>query len=126
MRCLLRNKQTVYYSLVESITDITDSYGNRTGQYRITYSSPVAIQANVGWQTGIVTSEPYGISSEPQRRIIHDNPNLPIVKDAILWVDCVPDANGEDGTVKHDYVVSGDPQRSLNNIVIPITEVNVH
>ena len=52
MRCLSRNKTTVYYALLQSKTEQTDDYGNKTGQYTLAYYAPVEWSANVRWDSG--------------------------------------------------------------------------
>lgn len=125
MRCQYRNKQTVYYATVSSKTELTDSYGNRTGQFRITYSEPAEILANVGWQTGLVIGEQFGINTNPTMQLVYEDPELPIEADSILWIGITPDEDGEDGAIKHNFVVSGSPQRSINGFLCPIMEVMV-
>ena len=36
MNCLARNKTTIYYATVSGKTELTDEYGNKTGQYELT------------------------------------------------------------------------------------------
>ena len=57
MQTLARNRQTVWYALLTSKTELTDEYGNKTGQYELSYSDPVKTAMNVRWDTGAVQFE---------------------------------------------------------------------
>ena len=50
MNCLARNETTIYYATVSGKTELTDEYGNKTGQYELTYSAPVKWAANIRWE----------------------------------------------------------------------------
>lgn len=120
MKLMERNKQTVWYALFASKSDVRDGNDRRTGEKLITYGKPVETRMNVGWATGSAQLEGYGISREPTRRIVTDDMNCPIDTDTALWIGITPD-NG----TKHNYVVVGAPERSLNQIVYTVQEVSV-
>ena len=125
MRCLSRNKTTVYYALLQSKTEQTDDYGNKTGQYTLAYYAPVEWSANVRWDSGAVELEGFGLNASGTRRIVTTDLNCPIGIDTVLWIGITPDANGYAGAVKPNYVVSGVPERSLNQIAYAVQEVNL-
>ena len=122
MNCLARNKTTIYYATFKSKTEITDEYGNKTGQYTITYNAPVEWSANIRWDSGAVQLEGFGLNSSGTRRIVTCDMNCPIGVDTVLWIGITPDQNG---TVKPNYVVAGVPERSLNQIAILVQEANL-
>lgn len=122
MNCLARNKSTIYYATFKSKTEITDEYGNKTGQYTITYNSPVEWSANIRWDSGAVQLEGFGLNAACTRRIVTCDLNCPIGVDTVLWIGITPDQNG---TVKPNYVVAGVPERSLNQIAILVQEANL-
>ena len=122
MNCLARNKTTIYYATFKSKTEITDEYGNKTGQYTITYNSPVEWSANIRWDSGAVQLEGFGLNQSGTRRIVTCDMNCPIGVDTVLWIGITPDQNG---TVKPNYVVAGVPERSLNQIAILVQEANL-
>ena len=124
MRGLDRNKKTVYYALYTGKTEIVDADGNRTGQFIEGYSDPVAISVNVSAARGTADMEQFGIEANYSRTLVSCDMSLPIDTDSILWVDVVPDADGEDGAVKHDYVVVT-VATSINSKTIAIREVSV-
>lgn len=125
MRCLARNKTTAYYALLKSKTEQTDDYGNKTGQYTLTYETPVQFSANIRWDSGAVELEGFGLNASGTRRIVTDDLSCPIDIDTVLWIGKTPDKNGYAGTVKPNYVVSGVPERSLNHVAYTISEVNL-
>ena len=122
MNCLARNKTTIYYATFKSKTEITDEYGNKTGQYTITYNAPVEWSANIRWDSGAVQLEGFGLNASGTRRIVTCDMNCPIGVDTVLWIGITPDQNG---TVKPNYVVAGVPERSLNQIAILVQEANL-
>ena len=125
MHCLARNKQTVYYALLKSKTETKDSYGNNTGQYNLEYYAPVALSANVRWDSGAVELDGFGLNSSGSRRMVLSDLDCPIDIDTVLWIGKTPDANGYSGTIKPNYVVSAVPERSLNHVSYLLMEVNL-
>jgi hypothetical protein len=51
MNCLARNKTTIYYATLTGKAETVDEYGNKTGQYELTYSAPVEWAANIRWDS---------------------------------------------------------------------------
>jgi hypothetical protein len=123
MQTLARNRQTVWYALLTSKTELTDEYGNKTGQYELSYSDPVKTAMNVRWDTGAVQLEGYGLNADGQRRMVTCDMNCPIDESTILWIGIEPEKDGK--AVPNNYVVAGVPERSLNQIAYTIQEVNV-
>ena len=127
MNCLARNKTTIYYATVSEKTELTDEYGNKTGQYELTYSAPVEWAANIRWDSGAVQLDGFGLNQSGTRRIVTCDVNVPITDSTILWIGITPIVNEQTGVVspKHNYVVAGAPERSLNQLAILVQEVNV-
>lgn len=125
MHTLARNKQSIWYSLVTGKAETLDANGFRTGQYKVTYAAPVETNMNIRWDSGLARLEGFGINGAGKRRLVTDDLNCPITLGTILWVGIEPDAYGEDGAVKHNFVVAEVPQKSLTQIVYIIEEVNV-
>ena len=125
MRCLTRNKTPIYYATYTSETEITDEYGNRTGEYEITYGNPVRVSGNVSAAQGEMQSRQFGESEMYDKVIVLDDRNTPIDEYSILWVDTPPHLN-EDGSTDtpHDYIVRK-VARSLNSVAIAISKVAV-
>lgn len=125
MRNLLINTTPVWYALLESKTELTDEYGNKTGQYELHYSEPVRTLMNIRWNTGEIQLEGYGIDDGGRRKIVTDDMSCPITVDSILWIGRTPDSDGEDGAVKHNYVCTASVEKSINQIAYIVQEVNV-
>ena len=138
MHTLARNKTTIWYALCTGKTELLDEYGNRTGQYELTYSEPQAAAMNIRWDDGAVRLEGFGLNDSGKRRMVTDDMNCPITIDSILWIGVDPIEQAAVcgvavcgnvicgvGNVKpHNYVVSASPQKSLNHIVYIVEECN--
>jgi len=130
MRSLVRNKQNFYYALSTGKTEITDEYGNATGQYTITYSSPVLMKANISAAKDNINQQFYGLISDYSKTIVTNDLSCPIQKDSILWVDKAPYTTivveGVETQVltTHNYIVVK-IAKSINSLTIAIKEVEV-
>ena len=125
MRCMVRNKSKFYYASYIGKTEIIDEYGNRTGEYNISYSNPIEKLGNVSAAQGEMQSRQFGESESYDKVIVLDDRNAPIDEHSILWVDTLPQLN-EDGSTDtpHDYVVKC-VARSLNGVLVAIRKVRV-
>ena len=125
MRCMTRNKSTFYYAQYIEDTEILDEYGNSTGEHGLVYGNPVKMLGNVSAAQGEIQNRQFGESESYDKVIVLDDRNTPIDEYAILWVDTLPNLNGDGSTdTPHDYVVRR-VARSLNNVSIAIGKVNV-
>lgn len=125
MRCMARNKSKFYYASYTGRTEIVDEYGNRTGEYEISYSNPTDYFGNISAAQGEVQSRQFGETESYDKVIVLDDINAPIDEHTILWVDTLPELN-EDGTAKtpYDYTVKK-IAKSLNGVSIAIRKVRV-
>ena len=125
MRCLLRNMRTFYYGTYVGKEELSDEYGNKTGEYKVIYSNPMRCRANISAAQGEIESRQFGDSESYDKVIVLNDVNVPIDEYSILWVDSLPNIN-EDGStdVPHDYIVKK-VARSLNSVSIAISKVNV-
>lgn len=121
MRCLKRNKQTVYYALCTGETVQYDGDGYETGERVVTYSTPVPIEVNVSAATGRVSVEMFGNLAEYDKVLVTDDLNCPISETSVLWIDKDPGANGD---VPYDYIVRR-VAKSLNSVSIAAAHVEV-
>ena len=121
MRCLLRNMTTFYYANYERKEELTDEYGNKTGEYEVIYGSPVKCKGNISAAQGEMESRQFGDSESYDKVIVLNNMNVPIDEYSILWVDSLPSSNSN---TPHDYIVKK-VARSLNSVSIAISKVNV-
>lgn len=115
MRCLLKNKQTLYYALNQGRTQILDSHGNRTGEWEISYSDPVKAKMNISASKGTSDSEAFGVSVNYTKTLSTDDMKCPITETTVLWIDREP-------TEPYNYVVTK-VAKSLNSITYAILEV---
>lgn len=124
MRTLERNMQNFHYALYVSDEPIIDEYGNDTGQSEITYSAPVSMKANISAARGTSDVEQFGIAANYTKTIVTADMSCPIDESAILWIGVEPDADGEVGAIKHNYVVA-QVARSINGITYAVRGVEV-
>ena len=129
MRTLVRNKTKFYYALYDKREEITDEYGNKTGQYELIYGNPVMMFGNISSAVGSIENRPFGESESYDKVIVLDNPNTPIDEYSHLWVDTLPLTHEEIGEgaepIPHDYIVKK-VARSLNSVSIAISKVDVN
>lgn len=125
MRTLARNKIRIFYANYRDKEPLKDEYGNLTGEYKISYTNPIAVCANVSAARGEATTRQFGDDEGYDRVIVLDDPKFPITATSILWIDTLPEI-AEDGSTKtpHDYIVK-QVATSLNSVSIAVSKVNV-
>lgn len=125
MRCMTRNKRTFYYASYIGETEITDEYGNSTGEYNLAYSKPIKVSGNISAAQGEMLNRQFGESERYDKVIVLDDINTPIDEYAILWVDTLPQLT-EDGSTDtpHDYIIKK-VAYSSNSVSIIIGKVDV-
>lgn len=133
MKCMSRNKVKFFYALYEGKTPITDDYGNVTGEYDIQRGKPTEFYANISAAKGETQTRQFGENESYDKVIVMDSDAPPIDEYAVLWVDRIPQLNGngdlavnEKGEVitPHDYIVKK-VARSLNVVSLAISKVSV-
>ena len=87
MKCMDRNKTPFYYALYNTKTEIEDDYGNKTGQYELSYGNPIRCKANISAAMGETQSRQFGDSISYDKVITLDDPNTPINEYSVLWID---------------------------------------
>ena len=126
MRVLSRNKQDIWYANRTAESYVTDNNGLKTGEKTQTYGTPVkarmsmAISSganNLGSQ-GMVTLDPYGITTAYTHRMVTHDMNCPINEESLIWIGRTP----TDGA--HNFKVVR-MARSLNHIIYYVKEVDV-
>ena len=125
MRTLHRNKTRIFYANYRDKIPLRDEYGNLTGEYKISYDTPVEVKANVSAARGEATTRQFGDDESYDRVIVLDDPRLPIAATSILWIDTLPEI-ADDGSTNtpHDYIVK-QVAVSLNSVSIAVSKVNV-
>ena len=125
MRCMVRNKTKFYYALYIEKKELTDEYGNITGEYEVVHGNPIKAFGNVSSAMGETQVRQFGESESYDKVIVLDNPNTPINEYSLLWVDTLPNLNADGSTdTPHDYIVKK-VAKSLNSVAIAISKVNV-
>ena len=112
-RMMFRNKQPFWYALYDQSAEGTDEWGNIDKQYA-TYGDPVKAYGNISPANGEVVSRQFG-DDDLYDRVIGPLPiDTPIDEYAVLWIDVVPELDGEghlalkeNGEVvtPHNYIV---------------------
>ena len=134
MKCMERNKVRFFYALYMGKQEITDEYGNATGQYEVTHSSPVECYGNVSAAKGETQSRQFGENEAYDKVIVMDNEAPGIDEYSVLWVDTLPEldkdghlAVNDEGEVitPYDYIVKK-VARSLNSVSLAISKVKVN
>lgn len=110
MRSLLRNKQTLYYSLYEGKQEIVDEHGLPTGDYEEMYGELVPFKANVSANRGSTSYNFYGIDTNYSHIVTTTNKDLPIDEETLIYYKDNP-----------YFVVK--KSISLNGVVLAISEV---
>ena len=121
MRCLVKNKQKIYYSLYLGETEITDSDGNLTGEKTATRSTPVGVEMNVSPNAGKSALEAFGTLTPYNRVLITDNMTCPIDEETVLWIGISP-TGANNTSIPFNFTVEK-VARSLNSIAILAKEV---
>lgn len=123
MKTLKRNKQGFYYCLYTGAEEITDEYGNATGEYIPVYSEPVYMEANISPATGVSATEQFGGLDSYDKVIVTDDVNCPIDENSVLFIDKAPE-HSLDNTLMYDYTVRR-VAKSLNSVSIAVRKVTV-
>lgn len=85
MRLHKRNQRTLYYANLDAKTEKVDSFGNKTGQYALTYGPAKMLRANISAARGTLTDEQFGINERYTRTFVADI-GCDIEKDTIIWI----------------------------------------
>ena len=134
MKCMERNKVQFYYALYMGKEEITDEYGNATGQYEVTHSAPIECYGNVSAAKGETQSRQFGENEAYDKVIVLDNLSPNIDEYSVLWIDTIPELDNEgnlavdnDGEIitPYDYIVKK-VARSLNSVSIAVSKVKVN
>lgn len=119
MRTLHRNRKDFYYANYLGRTELTDEWGNLTGEQNITYSEPKLARGNISASRGISEADQFGVSVNYSKTLVVEE-DLGLTETSILWIDVVP----TDSQTPHDYVVVA-VAKSINGISYAIRKVDV-
>jgi len=114
MRTLNRNKQLLYYALLDGSTAETDSetmtvdgetVSINEGGYEMTYESPVDFMASISFSGGEAVEAEFGYDvSAYDAIIVADKGYLPITKTSLIWYETEAPTGTNDGSTA-DYTV---------------------
>lgn len=104
MRCLERNKVSFWYCLYDKKVPVLDKNGDETGESRIVYHEAVEHRGNVSKAYGEAQVEQFGSSSDYDKVIVVEEPDLPIDENTVLFVDSEPQYDSA-GNPLYDYTV---------------------
>lgn len=109
MRCLKKNKQTLYYALligtipeyeydsegnkiVDYVDEVTgETYYVETGVQIKVYDAPVAFMGNIALSGSDVTRQEFGVSDDRYEAVLVTNKGqLPITETSLLWYQTTP------------------------------------
>lgn len=122
MRCMNRNKVTIFYCLYEKDVSLRDTAGNLTGEKYSGYEKPVALRCNVSPAKGNAQVEQFGNLDSYDKVVVTEDVHCPIDENTVLFVD-KPVEYTENGPV-YDYTVKR-VAKSKNSISYAISKVKV-
>ena len=115
MRDLKRNRQTIWYSLL-NVSAGQDEWGN-TEDVK-TYGTPLSMAISVSANKGEVSQQAFGAELDYDREMTTHDMSCPIDEYTHLWID------GRSTDDTHNYAVKA-VSKSLNCIRYAIKKVNV-
>lgn len=116
MRTVKRNKRPVAYAFYEGVTALTDSDGFYTGEYSVSYTTPVKTLMNVSGGRGQADIALFGLTQTFARTATTEDLQTPFNTQTVFWVENDPD------TEPFDYRVVA-VSRTINQVVLALAEV---
>ena len=136
MRVLARNKQDIWFDnrIKNATVMVEDRNGNKTGEKAQAYTEPVkarmsmAISSganNLGSQ-GMVTLDPYGITTAYTHKAITEDMTCTMDEESRVWygIEPVQTVGGQEVPVPHNFKVVR-KAKSLNHLIFYLKEVDV-
>lgn len=116
MRASLRDKRPVAYAFYSGMTELTDTDNNYTGEYQLSYTTPVRTLMNVSGGRGQADVSLFGLTDTFARTAVTDDLKTPFDTTTVFWVECDPD------TSPFNYRVVA-VSRTINQVVLALAEV---
>lgn len=124
MRTLRRNKRRMWYALYLDREEIKKN-GRRTGTYKVVYSPPQLIEANVSAARGTADVEMFGTDLKYDKAFVMDDVKCPIDENSVMWIDTEPLINADGNTeTPWDYVIVRVAE-SINSKAYAVKKVSV-
>lgn len=119
MRTLQRNKRPVAYASYNGATELTDSDGNYTGEYGVSYTSPISTLMNVSGGRGQADIALFGLTQTFARTATTQDLDTDWNTEMVFWVETDP------ATEPFDYRVVA-VSRTINQVVLALAEVETN
>ena len=116
MRTVKRNKRPVAYAFYQGVTELTDSDGNLTGEYSVSYTEPTKTLMNVSGGRGQADIALFGLTQTFARTATTEDLETKWNTETVFWVEADPE------TEPFDYRVVA-VSRTINQVVIALAEV---
>ena len=116
MRTLKRNKRPVAYAFYAGVQELTDEWGNYTGEYEINYTTPIKTLMNVSGGRGQADIALFGLTQTFARTATTEDLDTEFNTETVFWIENDPD------TEPHDYRVVA-VSRTINQVVLALAEV---
>ena len=118
MRTVQRDKRPVAYAFYAGRTELTDDNGDFTGEYEVSYTTPVKTLMNVSGGRGQADVALFGLTQNFSRTAVTDDLTTNWVTEMVFWVERNPD------TEPFNYRVAA-VARTVNQVVLALEEVDV-
>lgn len=119
MRTVKRNKRPVAYAFYQGVTELTDSDGNLTGEYEVSYTEPVKTLMNVSGGRGQADIALFGLTQTFARTATTEDLDTKWNTETVFWIETDPDSE------PFDYRVAA-VSRTINQVVLALAEVEVN
>ena len=116
MRTVKRNKRPVAYAFYQGVTELTDSDGNLTGEYSVSYTEPTKTLMNVSGGRGQADIALFGLTQTFARTATTEDLETKWNTETVFWIEADPE------TEPFDYRVVA-VSRTINQVVIALAEV---
>ena len=117
MRCLNRNKRSIYYAIYTGDEPITDERGYETGESNPTYGEITELRGNISSASGEDAVEAFGSFTNYTRVVCVAYINCPMAEQTVVWF-------GVATTEPYNYIVTRKAD-SKNGILYALQEVKV-
>ena len=116
MRTTQRDKRPVAYAFYDGMTELMDTNNNYTGEYQLSYTTPVRTLMNVSGGRGQADVSLFGLTDTFARTATTDDLETPFSTSTVFWIECDPD------TSPFNYRVVA-VSRTINQVVLALAEV---
>lgn len=116
MISLKRNQKRCWYALCLGKQPVTDEWGNQTGEYKLTYSNPTELMANIGPASGESEMTTFGSNLQYDKTLVLSDTSVPIDENTVFWIE-------NDTTESYDYIVAR-VSRSLNVLSVALVRAD--